>query len=280
VPRFGGRRSSLGRRYEQPRTAGSNDRPVLYVCAVRVVGRGKIDPKKSVVLSREKLREADFSGRRLEYFSSEASRLEACRFDKARIESASFGAGRAPSEYLECSFDGARIRFGPGGFARFVRCSFRDVDLRDWFCFAVELVDCVFTGRLRHSFFNGTVPEDQRAFVGRKGNEFRGNDFSGMKLEDVSFRTGIDLTQQRLPSGPEYIYLPDPATAVQRARAEVVHWDDLDRRREAMVFINGLEEDVEKGQRQLLLRPDDYSRLPKDAKDALEDVFTLLRASA
>jgi hypothetical protein len=104
----------------------------------RVVARAKIDSEKSVVLSREKLHGADFSGRRLEHFSSEASRLEACRFDKVRIESASFGAGRAPSEYLECSFDGARIRFGPGGFARFVRCSFRDVDLRDWFCFALS----------------------------------------------------------------------------------------------------------------------------------------------
>jgi hypothetical protein len=243
----------------------------------RVVGRAKIDPEKSVVLSREKLHGADFSGRRLEYFSSEASRLEACRFEKVRIESASFGAGRAPSEYLECSFDGARIRFGPGGFARFVRCSFCDVDLRDWFCFAVELVDCVFTGRMRHSFFNGTVPEDQRVFVGRERNEFRGNDFSGMKLEDVSFRTGIDLTQQRLPSGPEYLYLPVAAVAVQRARAEVVQWDDLDRRREAMVFINILEEDVAKGQRQLLLRLDDHSAL---RKDAVEGVFTLLRTSA
>jgi hypothetical protein len=93
----------------------------------------------------------------------------------------------------------------------------------------------------------------------------------------VSFRTGIDLTQQRLPSGPEYLYLPVAAVAVQRARAEVVQWDDLDRRREAMVFINILEEDVAKGQRQLLLRLDDHSAL---RKDAVEGVFTLLRTSA
>jgi hypothetical protein len=243
----------------------------------RVVGWAKIDPEKSVDLSHEELHGADFSGRRLEHFSAGASRLEACRFDKVRIESASFGGGRAPSEYIECSFDGARIRFAPGGLARFARCSFRDVELRDWVCFAVELVDCVFTGRLRHAFFNGTVPEDQRVFVGRERNEFRGNDFSGMKLEDVGFRTGIDLAQQRLPSGPEYLYLPDAATTVQRARAEVVQWDDLDRRREAMVLINILEEEVVKGQRQLLLRPDDYSAL---RKDAIDGVFTLLRASA
>ena len=47
-----------------------------------------------------------------------------------------------------------------------------------------------------------------------------------------------------------------------------------------MEFINGVEEDVEKGQRQLLLRPEDHSALPKDAKDALAGVFALLGASA
>jgi hypothetical protein len=45
----------------------------------RVVGRAKIDPEKRVV------------------------RLEAFRFDRVQIENASFGAGRGPSQYVECS---------------------------------------------------------------------------------------------------------------------------------------------------------------------------------
>ena len=95
-----------------------------------------------------------------------------------------------------------------------------------------------------------------------------------MDLIDVGFRTGIDLTQQRLPSGPEYVYVPDAATAVQRARAEVIGWEDLELRRDAMTFINGLEQDVAQGQRQLLLRPDIYFRPQRKVVAA---VFPLLR---
>jgi hypothetical protein len=35
-------------------------------------------------------------------------------------------------------------------------------------------------------------------------------------LIDVSFRTGIDLSQQRLPSGPDYLYLPNAAETMRR----------------------------------------------------------------
>ena len=232
------------------------------------------DDRKRVVLDHEELRGVDFSGRNLAQLSASGSRLEACRFDRCRIEDASFGARRETSEYVECSFDGARIHFGPGGYVRFVRCSFRDVDLRDWFCFTVELIDCTFSGRLRKAFFNGTVPEDKRPSAGRKRNDFVGNDFSAMTLIDVGFRTGIDLAQQKLPSGPDYIYLPDAADAVQRARAIVVGWDDLSLRQPALTLVNLLEEDVVAGQRQLLLRPADYANLGKEAVDA---VMALLR---
>jgi hypothetical protein len=204
----------------------------------------------------------------------EARGLRAWIHDNAKIDGASFGEGRETSEYVECSFDGARIRFGPDGYARFVRCSFREVDLRDWFCFTVELVDCTFSGRLRKAFFNGTVPEDDRATVGRERNEFHGNDFSAMTLIDVDFRSGIDLTQQRLPSGPDYLYVADAAEAVQRARASVIGWDNLDLRQSAMTPVKILEEDVAAGQRQLFLRPADFSKLGKDPVDA---VMGLLR---
>src|SRR5207249_3288798 len=120
----------------------------------------KLDDHERIVLRHSQLRGEDFSGRTLVQFAAESARLELCRFDGIRIENASFGAGGAPSEYIDCTFDGARLRFGPGGYARFVRCSFRDVDIRDWFCFTVELVDCTFGGRMRRVVFNGTVPAD------------------------------------------------------------------------------------------------------------------------
>lgn len=84
---------------------------------------------RRVVLNHELLRDVDLSGHKLLQFSSVGSTLHSVRFNDLRIQSASFGADREPSEYLDCSFDGSHIRFGPGGYARFVRCTFRNVDL-------------------------------------------------------------------------------------------------------------------------------------------------------
>jgi hypothetical protein len=99
------------------------------------------------------------------------------------------GAGERPSVYVDCVFDGSRIRFNPGGLARFERCSFRDVELRDWMSFGTELIDCVYTGKMRRSFFNGRPGLHATPGLDRDRNEFRGNDFSGMEFIDVGFRT-------------------------------------------------------------------------------------------
>lgn len=247
----------------------------------RMVGHKEFRPDRSVVLHHQRLRGEDFTARKLDSFSAEACRFDECRFDRMRINSTSFGAGREQSEYVECSFDKARMRFFSGGNARFVRCSFRDVDLRDWYCFRVELIDCVFSGRLRGAIFNGTVPEEDRAAAaGRRRNEFRGNDFSGMELIDVAFRTGIDLTQQRLPTSPEYLYLPDARLAVEHARSAVVGWENLDLRQRCLTFIGSLQSELEGGQRQLLLRPGDYYGYSGLREHMLDAVFGILRQFA
>jgi uncharacterized protein YjbI with pentapeptide repeats len=165
----------------------------------RLVGHVGVNSIRRLVFDHEEVDGGDFSGRHLDQFVSIGSRFQSCRFVKMRIEGGSFGAGRETSEYLDCTFDGSRISFGPGGYTRFVRCSFRNVDLRDWFCFSVEIVDCVFTGRLQKVVFNGTVPEADRKDAGRDQNQFEGNDFSGAVLIDVDFRTGIDMERQRMP---------------------------------------------------------------------------------
>jgi hypothetical protein len=243
----------------------------------RAHSTGRVDVRSDdrLVLNHAELHGAEFSGRKLVQLSVAESRLVDCRFDGMRVENASLGAGRKMSHYIGCVFDGARLKFDAGGYARFERCSFRQTDLRDWFCFAVELVDCTFSGRLRKAVFNGVVPPEDRAAAGRNRNEFRGNDFSGMDLVDVGFRTGIDLTLQRLPSGPPYLYLPDAVAAVRRAREGVAECKDPAVRQKAMALIGALEDELSEGQRQLFLRKDAYARLPEDAVDA---VFRLLAA--
>ena len=242
----------------------------------RSAGRVKVRPEDRVVLNHASLTGADFSGRKLLQLSVAGSRLVGCRFANIRAQGASLGAGTQMSHYVDCTFDRSRLTLGGGGLARFERCSFRDVDLRHWFCFAVEFVDCTFTGKLRKAIFNGTVPGEQRSMAGRSLNEFRGNDFSGADLVDVTFRTGIDLSLQRLPTGPPYLYVADGAAAVQRARVAVVHWEDLAIRREAMALISVLEDEISGGQRQLLLRKDAY---PSFSSQAIGALFELLAAN-
>ena len=233
--------------------------------SARRVGRIQIPDQSRVVLSNQQLIAQDFRGLQLLQFSAEGARLERCAFDGAVIQSGSFGAGRANSEYVDCTFTGARIRMGPGGYARFVNCNFENVAIDNWFCFAVELVGCTFSGRLRKAVFNGCVPPSKRDIAERATNQFEGNDFSRAALLDVAFRTGIDLSKQRLPSGPEYTFLADAPSAVRRARIAFNALDDLEAKKRVRGILAVMEEDVAAGQGQILIRVDDYPRASRPA---------------
>jgi len=188
----------------------------------RSKGRITIPDDQRVVLDHARLDGENYSGRTLLQFASIGSHLHACNFDRVQIQSAAFGSGRETSEFVDCTFNGARMTMAPGRFSRFVRCAFHNVNIRNWICLTVEMIDCKFSGRLNTAIFNGAVPEDERAVIGRVSNEFHGNDFSAMDLIDVGFRTGIDLTKQILPSGEDYLYLPQAAAAVAQAKSRVV----------------------------------------------------------
>jgi hypothetical protein len=247
---------------------------------MRIEARSKghitIPDDQRVVLDHARLHGEDYSGRTLWQFASIGSHLHACNFDQTKIRSAAFGSGRETSEFVECTFDGARMNMGPGGFSRFVRCSFHNVTIRNWICFAVEMIDCKFSGRLETAIFNGTVPEDKRAIIGRASNAFHGNDFSAMDLRDVTFRTGIDLTKQILPSGKDYLFLPYAAAAVSQAKSRVVGWNDEEMRRAAMAIIQGLEYELLGGQQQLLLRVSDRDGISGIPQKAVDGLFALL----
>lgn len=222
----------------------------------------------------DRLYGADFSSRSLTHFSSNGSSFEACRFDGIRIGDGSFGGGYAPSLYARCSFDGADIRFGAGGVARFVECSFRNVRLRDWFCFAVELVNCTFSGRIERSFFNSAVTiKELRDSIGRETNEFVGNDFRDAELVIVDFRTGIDLDKQHLPSGPGYLLLSAASVSIERARRYLAQTGH-DVGDEATRVLDGLERDVRDGQDQLFLQATSIEMLGPELGSQLWSALT------
>lgn len=225
-------------------------------------------------------------------------RFDRCRFDRISSDTAAFGAGTEVSEYVDCSFDGARLRSVSAGHSRFVRCSFQEVDLRGLGDDYLELVDCVFTGKLRSTVFWGAPPqpdgrqryESHVRFLARAGkpepvgyrelalrpaNEFRGNDFSGAELVGVSFR-GIELAEQRLPTGDGYLYLPDAEAAIKRALEMI---GDRPEGPQVEKFLRGtLGREVSFGQRQLHLRQADFGSNGADQRTVT--AFALLRAAA
>jgi len=211
----------------------------------------------------------NFSDLKLKQLTVAESVLSRCRFEGNTIEQACFGAGRKPSQYSDCSFDRSRITAIAPGIARFVRCSFKECVIRDFFAVTVEFVDCVFSGTIRKAVFQGTVPEEDRFEIKRSINEFRGNDFRDAELIDVAFRGGIDLTKQRLPEGAGYLYVPDAARTLERSRRSIIGWQDLERRRRVLALLKGLELDVEGGQAQLFLTLGSVPRSQREAADLL-----------
>jgi hypothetical protein len=218
-----------------------------------------------------------------------------------RVDDASFGAGVEQSEYVDCSFDRSRLTPHGGGYARFVRCSFRDVIIRNWDCYHVDLVDCVFTGVLRsvrfwgrtpaewrHSDYEayvrfslkegrGQPPDSVRELMLRADNEYHGNDFSSADLVDVSFRGGIDLSAQRLPSGDGYLYVPDAPDAIDRALALVDQRVPPELAADVVRFLRDiLGRTVETGQHQLLLRDTNFASRKIVPPDIIA-AFDLLR---
>lgn len=208
----------------------------------------------------------DFSGLRLNRFVAINSRFEGCRFDGMRVEHMSFGEGMLPSVYLGCSFDGAQLECQPGGVVRLERCSFDKTAIKRWKVGAADLVDCVFTGTIRHSMFYGRMLPDawarrvEHGVVVSERNEVRGNDFSGAKLIDVSFRRGVDLRLQRLPEGPEFLYVEQAASVLERARPVIEGWQDVESRKKGLTMVKVLSGTVGEGQEQLFVRTSEWGR--------------------
>jgi len=219
----------------------------------RVVGK-RGPSGGELVLDSAVVRDGDYTGLKLARFVSIGSRFSACQFESMKISMMSAGAGLVQSEYVDCSFDGTQMEMHPGGFARFVNCSFRDVLITHWTVTACDMVDCVFSGKIKSATFNGMVDPNTRKEYGKIRNEFVRNDFSGAEMVDVAFRTGIDLRMQVLPAGPDYCYVENGASSVEGALTLIDGWEDDELRRGAKAVLDRQKELVLHGQQQLFLQ--------------------------
>jgi hypothetical protein len=224
---------------------------------VRSKGKVNMDPNDFLTIKNEKLKNADFSNKKLVRFCAVDSIFENCNFEKMRLECLSAGAGPGYSEYINCSFDGSKIKMFTPGHARFINCTFKKAILNDMFSFEADFINCVFSGKMKGIVINGSVPKEMRLALGREKNEIYGNDLSGVEMDDVGFRTGVDLSQQKLPDSDDYLYLPNPTIILNQAKEIIINeWSDSIMKTNCLLTIQTREETVAEGQKQLFLLKD------------------------
>jgi hypothetical protein len=224
-----------------------------------------MDPEKYLVIRGGRHEDVSFTGRHLVKFTPIGAVFVRCDFSKLDVDDMGFGSGFDRSEYHECVFDGAKLRMGAVGQARFVSCSFRGTSIRRLECESVEFVDCTFSGSIRGGYIKARRP-------GLPPNEVTGNDFSGARLTDFVFKMGVDLTRQKLPQSPDYLYLPDGPAAAAAARTVL---DDCpsDLRPFANLMIEWVEELAAEGQQQVWFRRKELFPRHRDAVTWVLDLW-------
>lgn len=204
-------------------------------------------------LSHLRVEGADFSGQTFDNFGLTDVVLTGCDFSRVKADFFIPGGGPFPCEFIDCSFDRVNFRQVFGRPNRFVGCSFKGARLSRWKLMETDLVDCDFDGAtLRQVIVWGSMEEREtptrpaRSWV----NEIRGNDFSGARFIDSDFRCGVDLTLQKLPVGPDYIYAEDVPAALARGEEVLEGLDPADRKRAAFL-LRMIQDELDNGQKQL-----------------------------
>ncbi len=247
---------------------------------------GRFD-RRSTMVAFEAVTVSDvsFAGMRFQELSAEGSCVfSGCDFSRVRSRYMSYlSSASVQTVYRDCRFDHADLRDFRPGAARFERCTFDHARLDGWRSDLGEFVDCHFAGKVRNVKFwgrpYGIVAE--KAGVDRPVNEFRGNDFRQAELINVSLVMGIDLDAQRWPEDPAYIRLDRLGERVRRVRAEVIHWTDLDARRDALILLEVLQEGiVDQDQDDLFTRRANLGRSYRETAERVWDLLATASGSA
>lgn len=203
-------------------------------------------PESGAVISvgRAGLANVDFRKARFDRFQLAVANFMACDFRGLQLDGrfqSLFGT-RPRSVFTQCKFDGADLRqISPEG-TRFERCSFDDARLDGWTPARAEFVECRFAGKITRVTFTGRPagPGSTRIDPARTKNEFRGNDFRDAQLIDTVFALGIDLSQQRWPTGDDYIRLDKFPRRLEAARGDILAWDASEMRTAALAMLQSL----------------------------------------
>ncbi|MDO4258075.1 MAG: pentapeptide repeat-containing protein [Actinomycetaceae bacterium] len=205
-------------------------------------------------LAHEQLRGEDFSGLKFDNLDIWDSTLEECNFDRVKTRVFAPAAGGKTTEFINCTFNQATLRhLITGGRTRFMNCSFHNARLTNWTCKSVDFIDCTFEGAsLRNVQIWGSINEPAfGSFPARIWtNDIHGNDFSQAKICDVEFRAGVDLTRQKLPTGPNYLYIENIPAALDRGHQILPQLPEGEPQEDAMFLLERIREHYVSGQHQ------------------------------
>ncbi len=232
---------------------------IIKVKAKKIDGP-PFDKSQIFTLKHVNAQREDYSSKKIHSFIVVKSHFSQCQFKNLSVEDMRFGGTGGISNiedfnidptsiYEDCIFDGSRLDGIGAGDAKFIRCSFRNVYIRDLNFGDCQFIDCVFSGKLQKINFFGTPRMSRRKF-----NEFRGNDFSAVEFYDTSFRGDIDLTQQKFPQSDKYIYAYDGLGFVSRLKETLPRIQNEKLKKHVNTLIKVSEYLLEGGQTQLFLR--------------------------
>lgn len=228
--------------------------------------------KSHKIIKNETFIGEDFSGITGKHLTVINCSFESCCFDGLKVNEVCFGGGNNFSEFNTCTFNGAKFCSTAPGFARFQDCKFLNVKIQKFLCTTVDFIDCKFSGLIKGSIFNATPVGCKRPDK-KTENMIVNNDFKASTLIDVSFRGGVDLKQQLLPTSEDCILLLEAEHKLRNMYSSVVTWADSDTRKKLLNLIKLLLFEVGEGQEDLFFGVSDF---PKSQQNTALEFIKML----
>lgn len=221
---------------------------------------------EDIEIFNKRMRCKSFSGKKLSKFLAVESEFINCHFENMSIKDVCFGGGSKQTLYFGCIFDNSVFSSNAPGVARFENCSFRNIKIKKFFCVDVEMIDCTFSGEIEQGNFIG-VHRDVSGEI--SVNEFRGNDFSDLRLGDVGF-SGLDLTAQKMPVGSDFLVISNVKNFLTKVRTDCASIKNQQLSDAILRVLGIMALESEGGNNQMFV---DRRSFPIDLKDAMDFIF-------
>ena len=222
--------------------------------------RIEVPPRTTVEFRSAHARRIDFSNQAIANFGAFGTEFDDCDFSRTSFGGGIFG--HLPQvTYRRCRFIGADLRQCSPLWARFEKCDFSNARLDDWQATEAEFVECKFAGRLLRVKFSGRPRRDPKARYQppRTVSQFEGNDFSAAEFIDCSFSRGIRLTDNKMPTGLDYVLVLGAVNKLRTVRDQVLLWPESEKKQNALIWLDVFSRWGYQDQDELFVRRDEIA---------------------